>query len=619
MMGGGIAGALSVRKTLLLLFIAIALQAHAGEWGSRGVSKRFLVDGSRLYAADGRGVSAYDISNASSVRRLDVETGDDETRDLAMMRGTLLVATARGIDRFFVEDTGTLIRIDSFHDIRDVTRIAANGDYSAAVVGSDVTIFDSGMNVVRHLKYVTPVRAVTFVGNLLYVGVAETAIFVIDPATGEQLADLPVDASDFARSGSTLWVASISQGLVALDVTEPSAPEILGRTQPGVLKLTSVAASSTRVYAIESIDVVHVFDATNPRDAREVSSVHEWVRTIAARDTRLFLSGTNIDLDGMVYETGKPVLVYDATDVASPHVATQFNDFAGPVSGAWTDGSIAMIVDAPYLRVLDVSKTDAPRELASIAVPNIQDHIRVRDGTAILYGRGLVNFVDVSNPLQPKYLATWNSSGRPAAAAAFLRDAIVEANQHSGLHIVDYSVPENAHLLSWRIWHYNDVVAGDDAVYAMQPEAFLSLDLTDRNHVVVVEDRGVLGYVQLDSVPPISPSPQYLVWRGVDHLMLLTLEDRFHPKEIAKIPIARPDVFGTSATSIFVTNDGVLDRIEVASPSNVVETGMRVIAPQQISVAGEKIVIADRYSVRVFGPDTARPPQPPVKRRATRH
>jgi len=608
-----------VRKSFLLLLIATALQLRAGEWGSRGVSQRFLIDGSVLFAADGRGVSVYSIANPASVQRIDVKTGDDETRDLALMRSTLLVATARGIDRFNVGDIGTVTRMESFHDIRDFTRIAANDDYVAAVSGTDITIFDSGMNVVRHLKYVTPVLAVAFVGNLLYAGVADTAIFVIDPATGEQVADLPVDASGFARSGSTLWVASVSQGLVALDVAEPSAPEILSRTQPGVLKLTSVAASGTRVYAIESIDVVHVFDGTNPRDAREVSSVHEWVRTIAAKDTRLFLSGTNIDIDGMVYETGIPVLVYDATDVASPHVATQFNDFAGPVSGAWTDGSIAIIVDAPYLRVLDVSKTDAPRELASIVVPNIQDHVRVRDGTAILYGRGLVNFVDVSNPRQPKYLATWNSNGRPASAAAFLRDSIVEANQHSGLHIVDYSSPENAHLIAWRIWHYNDVVAGDDAVYAMQPEAFLSLDLTDRNHVVVVEDRGVLGYVQLDSVPPISPAPQYLVWRGIDHLMLLTLADRFHPKEIAKIPIARPDVFGTSATSIFVTNDGVLDRIEVASPSNVVETGMRVIAPRQIAVAGEKIVIADRYSVRVFGPDTAPPPAPPLKRRATRH
>ena len=36
-------------------------------------------------------------------------------------------------------------------------------------------------------------------------------------------------------------------------------------------------------------------------------------------------------------------------------------------------------------------------------------------------------------------------------------------------------------------------------------------------------------------------------------------------------------------------------------------------------VAGDKIVVADRYSIRVYGPDTAPPPYAPVRRRPTRH
>jgi hypothetical protein len=41
--------------------------------------------------------------------------------------------------------------------------------------------------------------------------------------------------------------------------------------------------------------------------------------------------------------------------------------------------------------------------------------------------------------------------------------------------------------------------------------------------------------------------------------------------------------------------------------------------PMQMSVAGEKIVVADRYSVRVYGPNTAPPPSLPTRRRMTRH
>jgi hypothetical protein len=612
-----------VRKTTLFLILAIAIQAQAGEWGSRGVSRSFLVDGDRLFAADSRGVSVYDISTATP-RRLAVATGDDETRDLALQGSTLLVATARGIDRFTVAANGALTRIDTFRDVRDVQTVAASPQLIAAVSGFEVSVFDPSFNRIRHFRFSVPIRTIAFVGELLYVSVSETAIFVFDPTTGEQLADLPVDASDFARAGSILWASSVSQGLVALDVSEPATPRIIGRTQPGVLKLNAVAASGTRVYAIELPDVTYVFDATNPADVKVASTMREWVHTIGAKDTRLFLAGTRIDAEGLPYETGVPVRVYDASNVASLRVAGQFNDLAGPVTGAWTDGSIAIVVDAPYLRVLDVSKSDAPRELSSVLVPDIQDHIRVKNGMAILYGRSNVNFVDVSDLYKPKYLGTWDGLGHPRGAAAFMRDTIVEANETGGFHIVDYSDPTNPRLIAWRIWHYHDVTAGDDAAYAFELLSFLTMDISDRNKVVVTETRNVDGYMQMDTVPPNSGSPQYLVWRGVDHLMLLSLvEDRFHPREIARIPVSQPQMFGTSASSIFISLDGAISRIDLADPSfRPVEIGWRALAPQQIAAAGEKVVIADRYSVRIFGPDTAPPPPPPPppgKRRASRH
>jgi len=168
------------------------------------------------------------------------------------------------------------------------------------------------------------------------------------------------------------------------------------------------------------------------------------------------------------------------------------------------------------------------------------------------------------------------------------------------------------------------VAAGDDAVYAMQLLSYLTLDVSDRTRVVDRELRNVEGYTQLDTLPPNSGSPQYLAWLGLDHVLLFTLEeDRFHPRQIARIPVPQPQLFGTSATSIFVASDGVVRRIDVADPTVVLETAMRVTSPRQIAVAGEKIVIADGYSVRVYGPDTPPPPPPPppppVKRRASRH
>jgi hypothetical protein len=618
--GVAIAGGPDVRKNSLLILLAFALAAplHAGEWGSRGISRRFLVSGDRLYAADGRGVSVYDVANASSPRRIDEETGDDETRDLALMGGTLVVATQRGIDRFTVAADGTLTRGESFRELRDITRIAANDHWVAAATGNDVTVLNDEFVAVRHFKFGNAVRALAFAGDVLYAGVADTAIFAVDPETGDELAVLPIEAADFARSGSTLWVAG-SHGLFSIDVTDPTAPRALGNNTT-MMKLTSVAASGTRVYAVELPDLLHVYDATSPAAPRLTSRVHDWVHTIAASGTRVFLSGTRVDVDGS-FETGLPLRAYDAANLESLRLAGDFNDLAGPVNGAWTDGSIAYIVDPPYLRVLDVSKTAAPRELTSIVVPDIGDHIRVRDNLAIIYGRAHVSFIDVANPLAPKILGSWYTQGHPPSAAAFLRDTIVEANEHSGLHIVDYSDPARAVQIAGRIWHYHDVVAGDDAVYVMELNSFLALDITDRRHVVDRQVRNVAGYAQLDTIPPNSGAPQYLAWRGLDSIVLLTLEDRFQPREIATIPLTHPDLFGTSATSVYVTLDGALSRIDVSDPSQIVETGLHVTAPQQISVAGDKLVIADRYSVRVYGPDTPPPalPQPIVKRRSAGH
>ena len=609
-----------VRKAVLLLLLVIALPLQAGEWGSRGVSRRFVVNGDRLYAADGRGVTVYDVSNAASLRRIDVETGDDETHDLALLGSNrLVVGTARGIDRFEVASDGSLTRLDSFRGIRDVTRVAANDQIVAAASGSTVMILtDDATRFYRSIQLGQRVRALMFIGGLLYVGVEGVAIYVYDPLTAAQVAVVSHDPSDFARNGSILWSAG-AHGLAAIDVSDPAAPHLVG--QVADLILTNVAAAGSRVYAVESKDLLHVFDGSSPQQPHLVSTVHEWVHVVAASGSRVFTSGSQFDEEGLIYETGVPVRVYDAANMT---VVSEFTDYAGPVSGAWTDGSVAFIVDPPYLRVLDVSRSAEPREMTSILVPHIQDHIRVRNGFAIIYGRSDVNLIDVSDPWKPKYLSTYEAKGHPPGAAALLRDTFVQANEHSGLHIVDYSDPANAVQIAGRIWHYHDVAAGDDAVYVMAMGQFLILDITDRTKVVDRKIESFESKAQIDTIPPSSGSPQYVVIRGLSGLYFRGLmEDRFDPSLVAMVPIANAGVFGSFDSGVYVTIDGALWRINVSDPSTLIETGLRVTSPQQIAVAGEKIVVADRYSVRVYGPDTAQPPQPPPtppsRRRATRH
>src|SRR5439155_1105525 len=158
-------------------------------------------------------------------------------------------------------------------------------------------------------------------------------------------------------------------------------------------------------------------------------------QAIAASGSRLFVSGTIFDQFGLPTETGAPIRVFDASDAAATRLAGEFRDLAGPVSGVVTDGTFAYVVDRPYFRVIDVSNSASPRELASLLIDNIGDRVKVNGTLALLFGRGDVQILDINNPYAPRLVNVYHAQGGPRECC-IARDTIVEANPYSGLHVV---------------------------------------------------------------------------------------------------------------------------------------------------------------------------------------
>lgn len=613
--------------SLLLLGNTIAAQ---GIWGQRGATRAFAVDatGSRLYTADGRGVSAYDVSG-NDIRRIDTEWGDDETYDVALMGSSdLVLATRTGVERFAVNGDGTLERLSWIAGPGRVTEVAANARYAAAAAGSVLTILErdgSELSVARRITLPAPITALAFAGDHLYVAAQDQPLRVFLPPAASPLNILPsVDAADMAVAGNTLWAVSDNDALVGVDVTDPAEPRIIASAGLNELRLRGVAAAGTRVFAFEGTDRLHVFDVGNRAEPRLVETRTEWVNAIAAAGGRLFLSGAIVTESGLAFnpgliprETGKPVRIFDATTL---NLEAEFNDLAGPVSGVWTDGSVAYVIDPPYLRVLDVSNTSEPREVYALAVPNLQDKIRVKNGRAVIYGRAFVNFLDVTTPLRPRYLGTWDAQGHPPSVAAILRDRVIEANEHSGMHVVDFSDPTRPVQIGGRIWHYVDLAATDDSAYALQAEIMVVVEIENERRVV---DRGHVGvrHDQVDTVPPNASQPPLLLSRGGEGLRLYSIagEERFAPRELEFFPMTGLDLFGTGDGFAYIAKEGRLHFVDLTKSIALQETEWRVTSPMQMSVAGNKVVVADRYQVRVYGPDTAPPPPLPTKRRSVRH
>ncbi|MEA2490701.1 MAG: hypothetical protein QOH21_2493 [Acidobacteriota bacterium] len=613
---------------VFLLFLASVTVAHAqsGMWGSRGVSRRFVLRDPMLYVADGRGVAVYNTSDPAAITRADVEISDAETRDLALSGNDLLVvAGADGIQRFRVGSGGALDRLSTVAEEGGTLRIAANATRVASGGAKILTMYrreGTDLTLAWELRYDFKVLALAFVGNYLYASIERQGVRVYDVANGREVNTLILDAHGFSLSGSVLWAAVGGSGIFSVDVSDPVNPRILGNAGGGEVNMTDVAVAGTRAFAIQPPDKVYTFDVSSPAEPILVGSRSEPAHVLAAGGTRVFLAGSQFDVYGLTRETGVPVRVYDARNFASLVLLGEAHDLAGPVSGVATDGSLAYVVDPPYLRILDISKTAEPRELSSIVIPEIQDRIRVRNGLAVIYGRGDVNFADVSDPYHPKYLGIYRSTGTPPSNAGILRDTFVEANYASGLHIVDYSVPSNPLQIAGRIWHYLDLVSSDDAVYAILQNELLTLDLTNRHKVV---DRQTRAYdsLQVETVPPNSAQPDLLVLRETQDFRIFSLADPFAPAEVATVETKRPGLMGTNGGNIYYEKDGLLWRIDAFDPTVPLETHLHATSAMQISGAGEKLVVADRYSVRIYGPDTEPPPPPPPpqqppKRRSAR-
>ena len=611
---------------LVLLVLSIPLFAH-GVWGARGATRAFALNGNFLYAADGRGVSAYDVRGG--ITRIDVESGDDETFDVALMGASdLVLATNTGVERFAVASDGTLQRLSWIDMSGRVTHIAANATYVAAVTGEILTILERDGNelkIARRITLTDPITAVAFAGDFLYVSAVDQPLRVYLPPSSTVVRFVPgVEALDMAVANDVLWAVSESDALVGLDVSNPSDPRVLGTAGQNELRLRAVAAAGVRVFAFEHPRTLHAFDVSNPAAPRKIDTRTEFAGALAANASRVFVSGSiyetsalNFDPGYIPRETGKPVRAFDANTLA---LAAEFTDYAGPVSGVWTNGSVAYVVNPPYLRTLDVSKTHEPRDVSSLLVPNLQDHIRVKNGLAVIYGRAFVNFLDVSIPLRPRYLGTWDAQGFPKSAAAILRTRILEANQHSGMHVVDVSDPSRPVQIGGRKWHYSDVAAGDDAVYAIQHDLLLVVEIANERDVV---DRGEINlqYTQVDTSPPNASQPPLLLVRGDEGLRLYSIagEERFAPRELEFFPMTGLDRFATGDSSAYIAKNGLLHFIDLGQRIALQPTDWRVTSPMQLSVAGNKVVVADRYSVRVYGPDTAPPPPLPAKRRSARN
>jgi hypothetical protein len=620
-----------VRKTLITLalvpFLLVVPSLRAqGVWGSRGISHRFVAGGSRLYAAEGRGVAVYDLTTNT---RLESATRDDETTDVALLGSSEVVSlTSAGIDRWTIQPDGRLTLTATVAQ-RGLTHLAATPSLVAATNANGIQFYTTANGTLAPggmLPVSGDVTAIAFHGDHLIMAIDKVGVEIVDPGDPASAIYVTEPARELAVSGDMLYLACGGNGLSIVSLA--GTPQVVGRAEgSGQTNLTRIAASGTRVYGVEYDHVVHVYDASDPAAVVALATLDEPATAIAANSTSLYTAGLRVDENGLPVDAGLPLRVFDVTAAGTPRAVAQVNEPAGPVTGIAIspNGSIAYAVDRPYLRVLDISQSAAPKQIAALQIDDIQDHLRINaDGSrVVLYNRGLVQLVDVTNPYAPRLIAVWDSSGRPPSRADFLGSYILEANWITGFHVLDFDHYTPPGIIGSMKMDYHELAIkpGSQTVYlSAERSALISVDLRDPSKPF--NPNAVYLWMQEGAFADANARHgDLLLVHTPEGVHILDLTDPLAPAKVGLV--AMPDAVSIAASgeTLYVAADGRVTPVDLTDATQPLsgDSTMRATAPQQMATVGGKVVIADTYGVRVFGPNTAAVPPPrPVHPRAVR-
>jgi hypothetical protein len=582
------------RLALLLLFLPTLALAQSGVWGLRGITKRFVVRSGAVYTIDGRGVAAYD---AATLARLAAAETNAESLDGAFVGDTLTVLTTAGFERF----TPDLARIAA-RPAPPATRMASNGTLIAAAGPDGVRIYD-GEQLIGFSPHTQAVRALVWHGDALIAATASNGIPVLD-SNAAPIVTIGETAFDVAVDGDLLFTASGANGLAIYDIGNLAAPRLLSRTADGEGFYRFVAAGGGRAVLSDGT-TIRAFDVTTPAAPKAFAPSTQPVDALAMNGARLFVAGSTFDSLGIERGSGVPVRELDLAQPATPALLGEAHDLAGPVSGAATDGSLAFVVDPPFFRVLDVSTTAAPKEIASLQLDDIEPYVKSQGSRVLLYGNGKARFIDASTPYRPRVVGTFDSTAVAHDAAAIAPNAFLEGNALSGFHVFDFLADGRANFIGGIKTHSVDIVANGNAVY-------YSVEFAN---VGVADITSGVTRVAVLPIPAIqlAMAGDLLLMRDSTALRVFSTADPFAPSEVGSVPLAPGGLMAAEDGAGWLAKDGTITGVDLSDPANPTfqPTGFRVVAPSQMAATNGKVVVADRYGLRVFGPDTAAPAPPP--------
>ena len=266
------------------------------------------------------------------------------------------------------------------------------------------------------------------------------------------------------------YVADNVNGLRVIDVSDPSAPTLLGFINtPSVVWRVDVSGGVAYVAGQFGLQVIDVSDSSMPTLLSSISVSGASAQGITVSGSVAYITGT----------FGLQVI-----DVSDPSTPTLLGSVSpGPAFRFAVSGSVAYVTGQNGLQLIDVSDSSTPTLLGSFNPQAAVLSITVSGSVAYLGSTDMLHLVDVSDPSAPTLLSSINTMGGFVSGAAVSGNVAYLSSSDAGLQLIDVSDPSTPTLLGTfgtQGGHWGIALSGNVA-YVGKPHGVETFDISSCN------------------------------------------------------------------------------------------------------------------------------------------
>lgn len=456
-----------------------------------------------------------------------------------------------------------------------------------------------------------------------------------------------VDLTDWTNSikvrGNIAYVANGNNGLIVVDVSNPTVPLIIGTEDtPGYAEEIEIVGQAAFVADSHGyLQVIDISDPTNPVSVGSVNTPGN-AHAVAAMNNNLYVVSDNIETntctlqvfslgnssipsfagalsyagearDIMVvgttaYVTGNysyGLKIIDVSDPTGPGIIGTADWDYTSANKLTIQDDMAFVADASGgLKIVDISDPVSPKLKNTVDIGNAVDVVLEGNIAYIADGNGSLQIIKIQFPLNPKLIGSVATSGIPRGVT-LLNDIIYLSDGNSGLLLIDVNFTPSDPVLIGSFdtpGKANGVTIANSIVYVADDLSGLQvIDVSDPHNPSIIGSLDTSGFAK---DLKIVGDKIYLAAGYSGGLQIIDVSDPTKPNlsgtaEVAGFYANGIDVVGDKAyLAAYAGNDlsGVLKIININNPQHPFIIGsIDIGSAKEVSVIGGTAYVASRW------------------------